>query len=103
MLRKRSRNFLQNFLKNGKWANTKTKKERDIEAMDGKMKHLKKLWNKEQIFAALAIDQRGALRKMLTKAKGEEARFPTLISSIGTPNSTNFNKRSGSRAIINNR
>ena len=42
--------------------------------MDGKMKHLKKLWNKEQIFAALAIDQRGALRKMLTKAKGEEAK-----------------------------
>ncbi|OZS39226.1 tagatose-bisphosphate aldolase [Enterococcus hirae] len=55
--------------------------------MDGKMKHLKKLWNKEQIFAALAIDQRGALRKMLTKAKGEEAsakeleEFKMIVSS----------------------
>lgn len=55
--------------------------------MTKKQDHLKKLWNEEKIFAALAIDQRGALRKMLTKVKGEDAsdkeleEFKKIVSS----------------------
>ncbi|MGN8983043.1 tagatose 1,6-diphosphate aldolase [Enterococcus villorum] len=58
-----------------------------MRSMSNKKDHLKKLWNEDKIFAALAIDQRGALQKMLTKFKGEEANkkeleeFKWIVSS----------------------
>lgn len=52
-----------------------------------KRKRLEKLCNKESIFSALAIDQRGALKKMIAEIKGEPASedevavFKSIVSS----------------------
>lgn len=57
----------------------------------GKYTALNKLSDKDGIIAALAIDQRGSLRKMIGAAKGEEATeqelsdFKTLVSKTLTP------------------
>lgn len=61
----------------------------------GKLQHLKNLSNQDDIIGALAIDQRGALRKMIIAgggSTGEESiiRFKELISEELTPFSTSI-------------
>lgn len=61
----------------------------------GKLQHLKNLSNPDDIIGALAIDQRGALRKMIIAgggSTGEESiiRFKELISEELTPFSTSI-------------
>lgn len=52
-----------------------------------RQQRLKKLWNDQQIIAALAIDQRGALRRMLGEEATNEqlAAFKVLVSQYLTP------------------
>lgn len=52
-----------------------------------RQQRLKKLWNDQQIIAALAIDQRGALRRMLGEETTNEqlAAFKVLVSQYLTP------------------
>lgn len=62
-----------------------------IKIQKGKFKALEKLSDKNGIIAALAIDQRGSLRKMIGAAKGSDAtvkeleNFKTLVSKELTP------------------
>lgn len=61
----------------------------------GKLQHLKNLSNQDDIIGALAIDQRGALRKMIIAgggSTGEDSiiRFKELISQELTPFSTSI-------------
>lgn len=52
-----------------------------------RQQRLKKLWNDQQIIGALAIDQRGALRRMLGEEATNEqlAAFKVLVSQYLTP------------------
>ncbi|MDF2911297.1 MAG: lacD, partial [Sporolactobacillus laevolacticus] len=62
-----------------------------VKITKGKYDALNKLSNKDGVIAALAIDQRGSLRKMIGTAKGSEAseqeltNFKTLVSETLTP------------------
>ena len=44
----------------------------------GKLEGLKKLSNQNGVIGALAIDQRGSIEKMISKAKGESAKIEEI-------------------------
>ncbi|MGT2666371.1 tagatose-bisphosphate aldolase [Streptococcus rifensis] len=66
-----------------------------LQLTPGKLQHLKNLSNDKDVIGALAIDQRGALRKMITAgggSTGDESiiHFKELISQELTPFSTSI-------------
>ena len=44
-----------------------------------KRQYIKQLCNEDGVIGALAIDQRGALKKMITKFKGSEAEESEIV------------------------